>query len=123
MSRKHRSSQQIGKRETCFIPKPNKVALLGVLFRHHKRELIKRGIIEDPACRPARYKFTWVYGALNGVVYSDDRSTARSLIKRELGIQKKKRLPIEVQINQDINVEEPNEDSAESTGEGSSGSN
>lgn len=118
MSRNHHRSQQIGKRTTCFIPKPNKVALLGVLFRRHKRELIKRGIIADPACRPARYKFTWVYGTLNGAVYSDDRSTARSLIKHELGIRKKNRLPIEVQI-----IEEPNEDSAESTGEDSSGSN
>lgn len=85
--------------------KPSRQELIQKLFRAHKRELIRRGIIQDPATRPPRYKFSWQYGALSGVVYADDRSTARALIKRELGIRKKNRLPKEVDITRELNIE------------------
>lgn len=118
MSRKHQKPQHIGKRETCFMVKPNKIELIGILLRRQKRELIRRGIIQDPAKRPLRYKFQWVYGEINGVVYADDRSTARGLIKRELGIRKKHRLPSEIDITRELNIEETDEDSIKSSRQG-----
>lgn len=118
MSQKHRKPILIGKRETCFVSQPNKNELVAILFRRHKRELIRRGIIQDPAKRPPRYKFQWVYGEINGVVYADDRSTARGLIKRELGIRKKNRLPVGIDITRELNIKETDKDSVRSSCQG-----
>jgi hypothetical protein len=51
------------------------------------------------ADRPPRYKYDWEFGELLGTVYADDRSTARSLIKKNLGIPAKKRLPVTITIS------------------------
>lgn len=113
MSQKHRRLYSVGKRtNNGSTRKLTKDELVGILFRRHKRDLIRRGIIQDPADRPPRYRFDWVYGDITGVVYADDRSDARGMIKRELGIRKKKRLPIEVEITRTLNpVPEDNEQS------------
>ena len=119
MSRKHgRFEQHYGKRPhgSGRRKKISRSDLMGIMQRAMKREYIKRGIIPDPATRPPRYKFAWTYGDLNGVVYADDRSTARALIKKDLGIRKKNRLPVEVQITREDNIEEDNEDSTGSAG-------
>lgn len=98
----------------CFIREPKKQEVMELLARRYKRELINRGIITDPSIRSARYKFTWVYGSLSGVVYADNRSLARSLIKQELGIRKKNRLPIGVEITRETHEE--GESDGDSTG-------
>lgn len=115
MSQNHRRPQQFGKRpyESGRSKKVRKQDIIAVMMRHAKRDLINRGVIQDPANRPPRFKYTWIYGNLRGVVYADDRSTARAFIKRELGIRKKSRLPIEVQIERESNIE----DSTEGPGE------
>lgn len=95
----------IGKRpHNQGLRKPTRQEVLQRLLRKHKKELIRRGIIPDPALRPPRYKFCWTYGDLNGEVYADDRSTARAMIKHELGIRKKIRLPQEVDIVRELNT-------------------
>ena len=119
MSRARRRLSQIGKRESvAFIRerKLDKDELVQILCHRHKRNLIGRGIIQDPKTRAARYKFTWNYDGLSGVVYADDRSTARSIIKVALGVKKKRRLPPEVDITRELNVEEGNDDDEDSTG-------
>ena len=114
MSSNRRGYQQIGKREHHqVLRKRNRQQLITLLCRQHKRDLIARGIIQDPQLRPPRYKFMWVYGSMSGAVFADDRSYARSLIKRELGISRKHRLPIEVEITRELNVEVLDEDSRE----------
>lgn len=119
MSKKHRRPRQIGKPESKpFVQAPKRDDLIAYLFRCQKRELIRRGMIEDPATRPSRYKFHWVYGNLNGTVYADNKSDARALIKKDLGIKKKNRLPIEVEITREVNIEANDDDSEESPGEG-----
>ena len=60
--------------------------------------LIADGVIPDPANRPKRYQFHWCYGEIGGIVMADDKSTARALIKKDLGLSKNKRLPKEVEI-------------------------
>ena len=110
-----RRKRQIGKQErTRFIREPKQRELIDIMARRYRREMINRGIIPDPSKRAARYKFIWFYGSLCGKVYADNRSLARSLIKQELGIKKKNRLPIEVEITR-----EPNEDSDEDSATGS----
>lgn len=69
------------------------------LFRAVKRQLIDQGVIMDPSARPPKYQFTWAYGELTGECFADTRSEARAIIKRDLGIPKKQRLPSEVTIN------------------------
>lgn len=122
MSRKHgRFQKRYGKTPHGSGGRRKKMPqgeLLGIIKRAMKREYIKRGIIPDPALRPPRYKFTWTYGELGGVVYADDRSTARALIKKDLGIRKKHRLPLEIEITREPNIEDDdNEDSTGSAGE------
>ena len=108
MSSNHRGTTLIGKRPHGSNRSRGSVeeALWQALSRRHTKDLIARGVIANPAERPPRYQFSWVYGDVDGVVYADDRSSARGLIKRELGIRRKNRLPIEVQITRS-----PNEDS------------
>jgi hypothetical protein len=50
------------------------------------------------ANRPPRYEYKWAFGDLTGTVYADDRSKARSLIKKNLGIPAKQRLPVTIEI-------------------------
>lgn len=116
MSKSNKRSPQIGKRPYGNFrhKKPTRSEVISALSRHYKRSLIERGVIQDPRTRPLRYKFSWTYGSLSGVVYADDRSLARSLIKRDLGIAKKKRLPIEVEIIRELNApQEPESDETE----------
>lgn len=115
--------RQIGKQPVrAFIVHRSKKTIIETLMRRAKRDLISRGIIQDPAKRPPRYKFAWAYGNLTGFVCADDKSKARSLIKCELGIKKKHRLPIEVTITRTSN-EEADEYSSEGTGENTSSNN
>jgi hypothetical protein len=86
--------------------KPNRQAVIDLINRRVRRSLIARGVIKNPAKRQPRFKFTWTYGNLGGIVYADDRSMARALIKFELKIPKKKRLPIEVEITREPNDED-----------------
>lgn len=58
----------------------------------------------DRSTRPPRYQFNWVFGDLSGAVYADDKSKARSLIKKNLGISANKRLPVGVEITRQHNV-------------------
>lgn len=117
MSSSQRRDRQVGKREPrCYIHKQDKDALIQKLFRQHKRDLISRGVIQDPANRPPMFKFTWTYGDISGSVYADTRSEARGIIKKNLGIKKKNRLPIEVDIQQEHNTEEPEDDDEDTTG-------
>jgi len=98
MSRKYRYTQQIGKRAHCD-------------FGRKKKATTKRGIAQDFTNRPPLYKYMWTYGSLSDVVYADNRSTARALIKCDLGIHKKHRLPAAVEIVREPNIEDnDNED-------------
>ena len=107
MSSNRRGTSLIGKRpHGSHSRRSTEQALWQALSRRYKKDLISRGVIPNPAERPPRYQFAWVYGDVEGVVYADDRSSARGLIKRELGIRRKNRLPTEVQITRS-----PNEDS------------
>lgn len=107
MSSNRRSPSIIGKRpHGNQSQRSTQQALWQVLNRRYKKDLIARGVVSNTVDRPPRYQFYWVYGDVDGVVYADDRSSARGLIKRELGIRRKNRLPIEVQITRN-----PNEDS------------
>ncbi len=124
MSRKHGKLQNIGKRPHSTFGRPKKIKkrdVIAAMLRHTKRDFIARGIIQDPANRPLRYKYTWTYGSLHGIVYADDRSTARAFIKRDLGIRKKYRLPVEVEIVREDNIEEDDneDDTAGGAGEDS----
>jgi hypothetical protein len=70
-----------------------------------KRQLINDGLIMDPAKRPPRYHFNWVWGDLNGAVAADSAGEARGLIKANLGLPKKKRLPQDVSITRTTNLD------------------
>ncbi len=108
MSSNRRGTSLIGKRPhgSNRSRRSTEQALWQAISRRHTKDLISRGVIPNPAERLPRYQFAWVYGDVDGVVYADDRSSARGLIKRELGIRRKNRLPLEVQITRS-----PNEDS------------
>ena len=107
MSSNRRNTSIIGKRPHGNRSRQStQQDLWQTLYRRQKKDLIARGVIPNPVERNPWYKFTWVYGEVEGVVYADDRSSARGMIKRELGIRRKNRLPIEVQITRS-----PNEDS------------
>ncbi len=96
MSRKHRRSQQIGKRKHYDFGRKIAVKTLPTTLV----------ITQDSTTRPPLYKYTWAYGSLNGVIYADNRSTVRALIKRDLGIRKKHRLPAAVEIVREDNDNE-----------------
>jgi hypothetical protein len=51
-----------------------------------------------------KFRFSWTYGEISGEVLADDTSTARSLIKKGLGLPKKRRLPSEVEITRTVNI-------------------
>ena len=101
MSRKHRSESK----RQC-PQKPQKDKIIAYLFRCHKRHLIEKGVIQDPNTRPFYYRFLWSLGSVSGMVYADDRSTARAIIKRDLGIPKKQRLPVGIEITKEANIDE-----------------
>jgi hypothetical protein len=69
-----------------------------------KRQLIDDGLIMDPAKRPPRYHFNWVWGDLNGAVAADSTGEARGLIKANLGLPKNKRLPQDVRLTRTTNL-------------------
>ena len=56
----------VGKRPHTTRVKPNKEDIIDRMYRAKKRELIERGIIQNPATRPATFRFDWVYGELTG---------------------------------------------------------
>ncbi|REJ65596.1 MAG: hypothetical protein DWQ31_16790 [Planctomycetota bacterium] len=74
------------------------------LLRQMKRQLVAAGKIEDPVNRPPKYEWRWQLGsdfgheAIHGIVQADTRSEARAFIKRELGIPKNRRLPMQITI-------------------------
>jgi hypothetical protein len=104
MSIKHRRPRLIGKAPAVIgFQKPDNEELAQRIARAIKREAIAKGMIPDPKTRPPNFKFLWSYGSLNGVVYADNRSDARSLIKSDLGVSRKHRLPIEVVIRREPN--------------------
>ena len=108
MSQKHRSPKHVGKHESpmfrTLTPKQHAACTIPRIVRKMKRELIVSGQIMDPANRPMKFRFNWTYGEISGEVLADDTSTARSLIKKSLGLPKKKRLPPEVEITRTVNI-------------------
>lgn len=80
---------------------PRKVTFeeaLAKVKRQIKRKAVADGLIVDPSTRPPRHTWAWECrngeGPVGGIVKADTRSEARSLIKSQLGIPKKRRLPI-----------------------------
>ena len=73
--------------------------------RFIRRQMVRDGLILDPATRPPRYQFDWTLGEITGTVYADDKSKARSLIKMDLGIPAKRRLPLGISITRSNNVD------------------
>jgi len=116
MSRKHSRAQQIGKRAHCNFGQTK------IAAKTLPATLV---ITQDSTNRPPFYKYTWTYGSLSGVVYADNRSTVRALIKRDLGIRKKHRLPVAVEIVREPNIEDNDneDDPAGSTATDSNGNN
>jgi hypothetical protein len=84
-------------------PYNDRMKVAAFLLRHTRRKLIAEGKIEDPLTRPYRYQFDWSYGSISGVVFSDTTGEARALIKQNLGLPKKHRLPKEVKIIRSTN--------------------
>lgn len=90
-----------------FRPKTEKQQLQAnkpKIMRAIKRKLIADGLIMDPANRPPKFIFKWTWGELSGTVQADDKAAARGLIKKDLGIPKKKRLPQGVVIEREVNI-------------------
>lgn len=108
MSQKHREPTKVGKRERPMFPpltpKQHATVTIPKIVRKMKRDLIASGQIMDPANRPKKFRFNWTYGEIRGAVLADDTSTARSLIKKNLGLSKK-RLPTGVEITRIINMD------------------
>ena len=74
-----------------------------LLAKHVKQALIAKNLIpadEKPAPREPRKVYGWSFEGRDGIVRADCRSDARGLIKRELGIGRKDRLPLKVQITE-----------------------
>ena len=67
------------------------------LLRHLHRAMVQDGLAMG-VHRPPYFQFNWTFGDLDGTVYADNRSEARAMIKKDLGVPKKKRLPIDVNI-------------------------
>lgn len=81
---------------------------VGKVRRAIKRRLVAEGHIVDPANRPPRFRWTWVYQDKSDVVLADTRSQAKAIIKRALGLAKGHRLPAEVQITGEPTVANTN---------------
>lgn len=98
MSRNVRGRRNFGKGGSGQMrPYKVKEMMKQRLMQHFKRELVKAGMsLGDD--RPPYYQFNWTFGELSGTVYADTKSEARAFIKRDLGIRKKDRLPVEVKI-------------------------
>lgn len=97
---------QIGKPKfNTTLRRPGRDVVLEKLQRRQRREMINKGLIPDPKLRPPRFKFNWVCDSSEGVVFADNQSLARSLIKKELGIPKKQRLPLQTVITREPNEE------------------
>lgn len=84
--------------------KKTRVEQTASLLRIIKRKLIQDGIIEDPAKRKSRYVFKWSYGQIAGETFADNTSNARAMIKKELGLGKNKRLPMEINLIRSLNL-------------------
>lgn len=98
------------RQQTLRMPLPKKktkAELIQSLGRIIKRQLIAAGEIPHPDSRPPRYIFRWWTASRPetvGEVQADDRSTARGLIKKVLGLRKKDRLPSVIEIERVDNV-------------------
>lgn len=72
--------------------------------RQIKRKAVADGVIVDPATRPPRFTWAWERHdsekPVGGIVKANTRSEARSLIKSQLGIPKKRRLLIGTTITE-----------------------
>jgi hypothetical protein len=82
------------------VRKATRADVAKLLVKHVKASLIAKGLIPDPKTRGPKRVFGWFYEGRDGIVRADTRSHARGLIKVELGIPRKKRLPIKVQITE-----------------------
>jgi hypothetical protein len=92
---------------------------LGMVKRQIKRKAVADGLIVDPATRPPKCQWAWecppgtisatynmkdgellsvTENPTSGVVAANTRSEARSLIKKQLGVSKKDRLPAGIVI-------------------------
>jgi hypothetical protein len=94
--------------------KTNFNEVLGLVKRQIKRKAIADGLIVDPATRPPRYQWAWEIpktatfnvedGKLlsvnetSGIVEANTKGEARSLIKSQLGLRKKDRLPLAIVV-------------------------
>jgi hypothetical protein len=99
--------RQIGKRQFGSGVRSHKTnqVIKDRVGRFIRRQMIRDGLILNPATRPPRYEFSWTLGEVTGIVYADDKSKARSLIKKDLGIPAKKRLPFGIQIIRASNID------------------
>jgi hypothetical protein len=99
--------RQIGKRPFGCGVRNHKIqqVLTARVGRFIRRQMVRDGLILNPATRPPRYKFDWTLGEVTGVVYADDKSKARSLIKLDLGIPAKRRLPVGILITRSNNID------------------
>ena len=100
MSRSHRKSRLIGKPEFGSGVRKHKVkaVLKDRVLRQIKRGMVSSGMLLGGDNRPPYYQYDWVFGELSGTVYADCKSKARALIKKNLGIPAKWRLPWSVDI-------------------------
>ena len=69
-----------------------------------KRQLIESGQMQDPKKRRPKYLYIWDCNGVIGRVEADTSGDARALIKAQLGISKKKRLPEGIEIVRQLNV-------------------
>lgn len=74
--------------------RPTVFEVAALMAQHVKRSLKLKGLLPP---KPKKL-YGWSLGMKYGVVDAHCRSDARGLIKQELGIQKKDRLPVEVHI-------------------------
>lgn len=98
MSKKHHRQRQIGKREDIEFRPMTHEELMRCIAKQAKAEAIKKGLVKPK--EPRTESFEWSLGDKSGVVVASTRSEARSLIKKELGISKNRRLPINIVIEQ-----------------------
>ena len=81
--------------------RPRKVSYdeaLAMVKRQIKRKAITDGVILDPRNNPPRFEWHWELDGQSGIVQANTRGEARGLIKQNVGLTKKDRLPVHVTI-------------------------
>lgn len=85
-------------------PKPKKYSYGSTVA--YLARIIKRVIkSKDRARIYKKYEFTYDLDGVTGMVLAQNRCEARTLIKYDLGISVKERLPVSIIINRGLNVE------------------